>query len=544
MAPQEPPTPPGQPPRTSSTGRGENRPERPRTPYGRAVDSRRDPLPAGHPAAESAPSSPIAEAAASAEENLGLFFSNNMLENQSRTPAIPPLNLGFPISIEDTDGNPQTGMESGVIASDDRDLLEGKTSVLLEYVEPCLPDLFHTNYEPSEEGGRVRFEPPTTSTTTAARVTFSAPEGPHSYEECEAEYGRDRKLTAEATAWFAAYALEMRGIGEARVKRLVALLNKFFDLPFVEDSVLGVRPASARDLLTPGFGRIIALQAARALGDDLGEELEDLKNDYLRAVRQFTGFLCNNGAVLESGVDLQKVWGVLAPPLGDRDIPKRKTKSEVYLPRIEGMPDIYEAINDWARLQRKQVTAWRTASIINHCFGTGTRGVETRILALEDQLFDRRFGVDALTNPLNQPGSKGGPDRRTYVDEFAWAMDQFWLKDWRPLISGDDLDGPFYPSTQGGGQLSSGSFSDTTRRLLDYLKERRLIHPTFTVHSARKTYATHYLEKNGVDVDGLLDQLGWKTTEQLPVYVRPSQDSVAAHKHGWAATQGKRRKGR
>lgn len=157
-----------------------------------------------------------------------------------------------------------------------------------------------------------------------------------------------------------------------------------------------------------------------------------------------------------------------------------------------------------------------------------------------DQLFDVNQGVNGVPNPLNVRSAKGMPPRRAKVGDWGWTLLQAWLEEWRPQRA-PKFEGVFFPSSRSEGALASSSLSETTKPLLDHLKQKRLLHESFTFHATRKTYATHYIEQHGTDVDALLDQCGWASAVQLSTYVRPSTEVVARQRAQFARTLGMRR---
>jgi integrase len=223
--------------------------------------------------------------------------------------------------------------------------------------------------------------------------------------------------------------------------------------------------------------------------------------------------------------------------LADGDIPKRRPHGTVLLPRPEQMTAIYEATLEWASSQRFDCSAMRTAAITIFCFETGTRGVEAREATLDNQNFDRTGGIGGLLNPLNIESAKLGPTRQVTVEPQGWEMLLYWLTHWRP--GAESLWGPMFPSGSGR-ELASSSLSETSGRLLAYLKDRGLLHDSFTFHATRKTYATHFVGRNGFDIDRLLNQCGWITTSQLKTYLCPSQQAIDKNRRAFAAAVGQR----
>ena len=68
-----------------------------------------------------------------------------------------------------------------------------------------------------------------------------------------------------------------------------------------------------------------------------------------------------------------------------------------------------------------------------------------------------------------------------------------------------------------------------------------MLDESFTFHATRKTYATHFLERNGTDVDLLIRQCGWTGPVQLGTYICPSDEAIRAHTAQFARSLGKRR---
>ena len=404
--------------------------------------------------------------------------------------------------------------------------------VELAYDEDVLPTLSSVESYPEKDGDTMRFVASSRSSTTRSHVTFEV-----GGEDYLARYMEECELTRKLIEWQATWNRQMRRLNADTISRQTQLLTRFFSHPFIVDPVLGLRPPTARELLQPDLGRAIVLLARESL-EDFGE---GIVIDFLNAVRRFGRFVCENGAALPNGENVRQLWGTLVCPIGDGDIPKRKPKSDVFLPRIELMPSIFEASIDWAGRQRKQVTAWRTVTLTIVCFESGIRGVEAREASLADQLFDLAAGVAGVPNPICIHSAKGGPDREVEIDPFGFDMFRHWLAHERPRLVGDDLDGVFFPSSTGSHEaLSSSSLTDTTGRLLDELKRRHLLHESFTFHATRKTYATHFVEKYGLDIDRLLRQCGWVNPAQLAVYLRPTADLVADQRARFSGAVGRR----
>jgi integrase len=504
-----------------------------RAPYGRAMNT--TPNPEMTPDASAKrhvgppPASPL-----SGTGNTGFKSASDLLSNESRIPAIPISNLVVPIHQTLVIVCAQTGMLPDVATHRNDQSLENEIAISLEYPDCQLPDLSKQPYRLEKDDNIMRYSPRQTATTT--KVVFAFDIAPADWQ---ADIERDRGLTDELIEWQATWNTVVRGLSEGTIKRQKQLLARFFSEPFIDDPVTGMRPPTAREVLRPDLGKVIVLYATHALN----ELSADLAIDLLCAVRRFCRFVCENGAALPSGFNLRELWGPLVCPIGDGDIPKRKPKTQVYLPGVATVQWIYDAALDWAGSQRKQLTAWRTATVFIDCMESGMRGVEARRASLADQLFDRTLGIWALTNPLNIRSAKGGPDRQVEVRPYGWDMLNHWLQVWRPELVGDDVEGPLFPSSASSHEeLSSSSLSETSGHLLTYLKERGLLHESFTFHATRKTYATHYLERNGTDVDELLRQCGWLSASQLGVYVRPSSDSVAAQRQQFSRSLGSRRK--
>jgi integrase len=239
-------------------------------------------------------------------------------------------------------------------------------------------------------------------------------------------------------------------------------------------------------------------------------------------------------------VNLRKRWGTIVSPIRPGELPPRARKSDVFLPRLELMAAIYEAIYDWALSSRVKWTSWRTATATTLCFESGLRGAEARWLDFDDQLFVAERGIDALLNPLNVRSAKGMPPRQARVGDWGWTLLLSWLRDWRPERAPQLLEGSFFPSSRSHGGLASSSLSETSKPLIEYLKQKKLLHKSFTFHATRKTYATHFIQQNGTDVDALLRQCGWASAVQLSTYVRPSADAVAEQRARFARTLGMR----
>lgn len=460
--------------------------------------------------------------------------SNDLLANESRKPAIPLSNLVVPSIATTKTEQSQIGMESVVAVPRNSKSLAAQIKVTLDYDECVLPSLIESEYYLRKEEGDLRFRLSSASSSTRAHVCFNVRPDDHL-----ARYLEDQALTDEAIEWQLTWNRKMRRLADSTLSRQEQLLKRFFRNPCIPDPVLGLRAPTAREVLQPDFGRIIVIYAR----DGLADFGDGVVIDFLTALRRFCRFICTNGAALPSGVNLRAVWGTLVCPIGDRDIPKRKPQSTVFLPSLATMQSIFEAIQEWASRQRKQVTAWRTAAITILCFESGMRGVEARRGSLSEQLFDRHRGIEALTNPLCIHGAKGGPDREVQINPFGWDMLRYWCQEWRPNLAGDDLTGPFFPSSTGSQKgLSSSSLTETTKPLFDALKERGLLHESFSFHATRKTYTTHFLEQHGMDVDFLLTQCGWSSSAQLPVYVLPSMESVAAQREQFGRTVGTRRR--
>ncbi len=510
--------------RSASKTPGEDRTRPVRGPYGRAVNGER--RPSDGERVDPASTSPAKDANASG------IYANDSLADKTRNPAIPSPNLVFPAALVAPSALAAYGTDTGVAGACNNQQLSKQITVEFFYDEDVLPELSTAAFYLEQSDDDMRFIPAVGSATTRERVCFTA-----GGEDYLAHYLRDCELTQKLIAWEARWNREMRDLTKGTVDRQQQLLLRFFANPCIPDPVLGLRPPTAREVLEPHLGRVIVLRAREALADfPTGVMI-----DFLNAVRRFARFVSENGAALPSGENVALLWGRLACPIDDRDIPKRKPKRGVLLPSIELMDAIYDAIVDWAERQRKQVTAWRTAALVIVCFESGLRGVEARGASLSDQVFDRSGRFDALPNRLAIHGAKGGPDRLVEVDRYGFEFLRFWLEEWRPRLVGDDLFGPVFPSSTGQHRpIGSSSLTETARPLFENLKRLGLLHESFSFHATRKTYTTHFLEKDGLAVGRLLDQCGWSSPAQLPVYVLPSANTVADQRRQFSRTLGRR----
>lgn len=467
-----------------------------------------------------------------ATKNEAVNYANDSLSVESRNPAIPSPNLGFPLAPNGNVSPRVSGMDGGLAVSRNNEPFPSEFGIPLAYDADLLPELFSMEYSPEKDGEKVRFLPSPHSSATRTYVSLTV-----GGDDYQARYEEDRELTRGLVAWQAQWGRDMRGLSESTVCRQEQLLRRFFEEPLIADPLLGLRPPTARELLQPDAGRVLVLHAKKALAESYPE---GVVIDFLNAIRRFARFICENGAALPSGENVRKRWGQLVCPIGDHEIPKRRSKSDVFLPPIELMPAIFEATQDWAGVQRKPVTAQRTAAVTTLCFQSGMRGVEARRASLDYMPFDRSLGVAGLPNPLALKSAKNTPPRPVLVDPFGFDSLKFWLEHWRPELVGNVLEGHFFPSSSAGKKLSSSSLSETSSRLLEYLKERNLVDESFTFHCTRKTYTSHFLEKHGTEVGWLLNQCGWSSPAQLPVYVRPSADSIGAQRRQFNRSLGRR----
>lgn len=347
-----------------------------------------------------------------------------------------------------------------------------------------------------------------------------------------ADYDEAHRHTIEAIDYYLAWGSEFRGLAPATIRKRRGYLDRLFNTELIYDLGIGCsRCFTVPDLMQPGHGKKLVLTLHECLTDDLG--LEDVALDLLAELRPFLRFIADGGAVLPSGVNLVDRWGALVSPIANGDIRKRKPKSEVFLPRPEQMLPIYKEIADWADGGRRKATAARAAALLIGALCTGMRGAELRNLRLDDQFENR------LTNPFAVHSAKGGDPRLVTADEFGHAYISWYIDAWRPSLT-SDRDGYVFPAA-GGARMSNAAFSTTTGILLKHLKQVGLLHEAFTFHSARKTYATHFVLKHGGKaVDALLAQCGWKNEGQLKVYIKPPQDAIELQRLRWTQMLGLR----
>jgi integrase len=378
-----------------------------------------------------------------------------------------------------------------------------------------------------------RFQPPANTISTGElQLTFEVPPA-----DWEAEVAEAQAHTFEAIAWYRECRRDLMNRAKRTLDKDEALLTRLFREPLLYDPILERwRAPLLPELLRPDDGRRMLLHIARGLQELGGQVWIDL----LTAFRAMANFLVDNSATLPSGVNLRKRWGPLVCPLRTGELPQRTRQREVFLPRLELMPVIYEAIYDWALAHRVKWSGWRTATATTLCFESGLRGAEARWLDFSDQLFDVNLGVAGLPNPLNVRSAKRMPPRQAKVGDWGWMLLQGWLGEWR-CQRAPKFEGAFFPSSRSNGALASSSLSETTKPLIDYLKQKELLHESFTFHATRKTYATHYIEQHGTNVDALLDQCGWASAVQLSTYVKPSTDVVERQRAQFARSLGMRR---
>lgn len=454
---------------------------------------------------------------------------------EPRTPMVPKALLGVssPASSLVEAGESLTVEPDGA-GRGNESLPELRTDVLSAHRAAELPRLAsqeHVLVEEDQES-MPRFRPVASSTSTLRyEIMFHGPS-----EEWQVEVAEATAHTFEAIDAYLEYRAEVRRLDPETLKATGRRLRRFYSTPLIDDPLLGcVRPVTLSEFLGRDSGTRIAIHIAR----ELFALHEGAAIDLLRTVRPFARWVCLSGAELPSGVNLRERYGPLVCPIGDRDLPRRTPKSEVFLPDFERMIDIFEETISWARGRtRCQAHAFRTAAITTTCFETGMRGAEARALCLDDQLFRRDAGIADLRNPVNVRSAKNAPPRQVVVNPYGWSFLLYWLEHWRPTFS-SELEGFVFPSS-GGSELASSSLSETTSQLLAHLKNRGLLHETFTFHATRKTYATHYLERLDVDVDALLAQCGWSSGAQLGTYVRPSATSRQAAQDRFARTLGSR----
>jgi len=368
------------------------------------------------------------------------------------------------------------------------------------------------------------------------------PKPPIADEEPASEMSEEQALawleeaiehTRLAIEWWADYRTTVSG---RRSKDVVRRVERLFESEIFWDPILGCyRAVTLPELMRPDVGKTLI----RVLKPDLENLLGEVGLDMLRAARVFMRFIQNHGAQTPNGPNLRKRWGHLVCPIDDFELPKRKVKSEVFLPHLDQLAAIYEAVVDWATAWRRPTTGWRTATIFVLCMESGLRGIEARTLSLSDQCFDLRAGVASIQNPLVVLSAKGQPPRLVSVLDYGFAFLKQWLTELRPIIS-DDPTGVFFPSTRGSAPLSSASLSETTRSLIGYLRDRQLLHASFTFHATRKFYATNFSARTGRDLLDVINQCGWTSTAQFPVYIRPTTQQAAAAQKAWQLRAGAR----
>lgn len=455
------------------------------------------------------------------------------LSQESRNPDTPILDLGFRSQADTGSAPGDTRMVAEERRLLDSDPLSSGTTVLNISFETEIVDLRSRTSALIEEGDCVRFQPSASSSSTAPHhLSFEVPA-----EDRAAELTEATAYTFEAIAWYREWRDGMQGRTTDTLDNGDRLLQRLFREPVIYDPILsGFRPPTLPELLRPDSGKRLILQVARGL-----EDLGDVAGDLLRAFRAFATFICDNGACLPSEVNLRTRYGALVCPLGEGDIRRREPKSTVHLPRIETMPLLFEAIYDWACCAtRWRWTAWRTAAATTLCFESGLRGIEACGLRFEDQPFGCVFGPEDLLNPLSVASAKGGEPREVLVNPWGWELLRNWLSEWRPEHAPTN-EGNFFSSTTSAGRLASSSLAETSKRLLDHLKEKGMLHKSFTFHATRKTYATHFIERNGTNVNLLLQQCGWTSATQLGTYICPSDEAIRAQTKQLARSQGKRR---
>jgi hypothetical protein len=262
----------------------------------------------------------------------------------------------------------------------------------------------------------------------------------------------------------------------------------------------------------------------------------------LRALREISSIIVRY-PVLSDGTDLAAVYGPLACPLGDGDIPKPRSNQDFRVPTPAELPRIYEALLDWAGEQRRRpIQAYRSVVMLISSFESAMRGAEQRSLNLGEQVFDRRAAVPAFANPIHLLDTKTGVRRNVYHEPFGLDVVNYWLRELRPRIA-QPLDGFVYPAAHGETSalepLTSSSFSEAMKRPLQMLKERGLVDRAFTFHWARKTFATNFLREGGT-LPALMGRGGWASPSSLAAYVRPDDDAIEAADAGFRRTMGRR----
>lgn len=345
--------------------------------------------------------------------------------------------------------------------------------------------------------------------------------------------------TAEAKAVFLERNLEEKGLSESRQQSYRRSLRRAFETELFYDPMIGRhRAITVPELLVEDHGRLAVSCLRQLLGDDLG--LDDVVCDVLRDLRVFLRSISDGGALLPSGVNLRRRWGILVCPIADGDVPKRQQTSHLQVPDEGLIPLIYEASLEWARSRRRK-TGYRSAVMLITAFGSGMRGAELRSIRNEQLLYPRILGPGAIPNPLVIKNAKTGGYRGPQIDPYPFELLRWYLTEVRPAFSADD-EGFFFPNSWGGGvgPLSSQAFSATVKPLLDHLKLAGLLDASFTFHSARKTFATNYLARTG-DLPGLLQQCGWMNPNQLGVYICPRHETLAARSEQFHRSVGMRR---
>ncbi len=336
---------------------------------------------------------------------------NGSLSREGRNPDVRISELGFSAGTDSSSSPTANSTATGTAAHGDHSSLSPSTNVLNISFADEVPELRCSASELIDDGNDVRFQPLSNSfSTTPSAPRYEVHSG---REEWEAELQKAQSYTFEAIDWYREWRGGMQGRAQSTLDNSQRLLTRLFTEPVLDDPLLGrLRPPVLPELLRPDIGKVLIYEIADGLRD-----LGDVAGDLLCEFRAFAKWVCEDGAYLrKSGVNLRQRYGVLVCPLGDRDIKRRKVKSKVFLPRVELLLSIFEAIYDWAvNATSNKWTAWGTATVTTLCFETGMRGVEVRHLCFEDH-------PGGIFNPLNVRSAKNTSPRNAQVNPWGWNL--------------------------------------------------------------------------------------------------------------------------
>lgn len=355
-------------------------------------------------------------------------------------------------------------------------------------------------------------------------------------------YEQARRLSEDAVDSWLDWRGTMQDLSPDTIKQSASDIRTLLEIEVWDPGLNMARTLTVADLLAPGRGAEVVRRLRLALEDAGMRDTVIVR--LLRNLRVFARYTVEHH-VLACGIDLRELYGPLACPLGDRDVPRTRSNRHCSLPTPDEMPRIYEAATEWASSRGRQpIAAHRTVTGLVIGFDGGLRGREIRRIDLADQIYDRSLTAPALTK-LQITFSKNGEGREVPLSPYGLAYTNYWLKDLRPRIA------PMHegfllpplaahsPHSNVRKPLSGGAFHEAMGHLLDALKQRGLIHRDFSFHWTRKTFATHRLEE-GWSIRDLLQCGGWLSLSSVAPYIHLSNAAVDSDGSGYRRTLGTR----